>query len=146
MPQIDWSAETSKAAGVYNAEVSTSVELEGRDSGQPYFLVTFKDIRDQAKICHDIVSFSPNAMNMSIAKLKALGFDKSKTDIQADELIGRRCWIATKVEHQDGYEPRLVVDISAKDGFKCGYKPESEKPTPPAQVAKAKELEDDIPF
>lgn len=147
MPKIDWSAETSKAAGVYYAEVSSSVEMQGRDSGMPYFLVTFKDIKDQAKICHDIISFSPNAMNMSIAKLKALGFDKGKTQIEADELIARRCWIATKVEHQEGYEPRLVVDISAKDEFRCGYKPDTtEKPNSQAKDDNTKDLDDDIPF
>lgn len=145
MPNIDWSAETSKSAGVYHAEVSSSVELEGRESGLPYFMVTFKDTKDQAKICHDIVSFSPNAMNMSIAKLKALGFTKDKKDIEADELVGRRCWISVKVEHQDGYEPRLVVDISAKDGFRCGYKAEGKTRTAPA-AKPAQELNDDVPF
>lgn len=143
MPSIDWSAETSKPAGTYHAEVSTSVEMEGRDSGQPYFFVTFKDIADDVKICHDIVSFSPNAMNMTTAKLKALGFDKGKTNIEADELVGRRVWVATKVEHQDGYGPRLVVDIGAKDGFRCGYKPEKST-HPVAQTPD--DLDDDIAF
>lgn len=147
MPNIDWNAETQKPAGVYHAEVSSSVELEGRESGMPYFLVTFRDISDQAKICHDVISFSPNAMNMSIAKLKALGFDKEKSEIQADELVGRRCWIATKVEEQSGYEPRLIVDISAKDGFRCGFKPENAKPiAQPSQSTPSQELDDDILF
>lgn len=146
MPKIDWRAETSKSAGVYHAEVSYSVEMEGRDSGQPYFLVTFKDISDEAKICHDIVSFSPNAMNMSIAKLKALGFDKTKSEVQAEELVGRRCWIAVKADHQDGYEPRLVADISAKDGFRCGYKAESQEMQKNTDKPKTSELDDDIPF
>lgn len=148
MPSIDWNAEkTQKPAGVYHAEVSSSVELEGRESGMPYFLVTFRDISDQAKICHDVISFSPNAMNLSIAKLQALGFGKDKTEIQADELVGRRCWISTKVEEQPGYEPRLIVDISAKDGFRCGYKAEDAKPTAqPSPPAASEELNDDIPF
>lgn len=164
MPNIDWSAEaSSKKPGIYNAEVYSSVELEGRDSGQPYFLVTFRDVTDNAKICHDIVSFSPNAMSMSIAKLKALGFDKEKKQIQADELVGRRCRISVKVEHQEGYEPRLVVDISAKDGFRCGYKAghgpwplphgtagewleDHGASKPAAPKASKEELDDDIPF
>lgn len=148
MVAINWdAAETPKRTGAYHVEVLSATENRGKASGEPYFMVTFGDVeRDRSPVCDDVLSFSPKAIHMTLAKLKAMGFDRAKKNIEADHLVGRRCHIMTKIEQSDKYGDRQVVDIKA-EGYHVGYLSESDKAKLRRPLdSPALKVDEDIPF
>ena len=76
------------------------------------------------------------------AKLKALGFDSNRDDIDCTDLVGRKAWVNVDTEEYQG-KKRLRV-VTEFNPFACGYWPET---SPPDGASKATApIDDDTPF
>jgi len=151
MPSVNWEAEVTglPLVGKYVFEIRKVTEKYGKNSGDPYFAVEFVMVKRPDVVLEDVLSFSDKALPISKRKLKALGF-AGKSDIDPDDLVGKRVGIAVKHEENFFGETELRVDIAAS-GSTAGYyelavaggapKP-IEKPKPPVDA----DFDDDIPF
>ena len=113
----DPSEFTHLPPGIYAVEVKAAEEKVGKTSGNAYFQVQFTT--GGQFLCFDTLMLEGNGLNMGLAKLYALGIPSDCEEILAAELIGRTCWVSTKVDTFRDQE-KLVVDIGAKDS-KVGY-------------------------
>jgi len=116
-------------AGQYLIEVSTAELKRTKEKGIPYFNLRLVAVEDEGNptVCFDMLMLGGEGLNITNAKLDALGFSESDADLAAEDFIGRRAWIAVKEEEWQG-DTRTKVDIRAK-GFKCGYRAANDPPT-----------------
>lgn len=111
--------------GVYLAEIIKAEEKYAK-SGDPMFMVTFKDTETHKELVRDVIMLDGNGARIGYAKLEGLGFSKSVTNIDPMDMIGKRVKIA--LGHRDYKGPaQATVDIQAPESF-CGYWPEGEGP------------------
>lgn len=141
--KFDWSATSdpfSLQPGNYRVEITESKETTSKN-GNAMWELTLRALDFNCKLCHDRLMLGGGGVNITAAKLSALGFEKG-ADVEAGHLLGKRCWVTVKETPASGeYKRRLDVDISVK-GSKCGYWAEA----PGTVVAPVAPVADDVPF
>lgn len=119
-PWSDTSDPLALAPGNYAVEITHAEEVQAKTSGARMWNVTLKSISFGCKLCHDRMMVEGGGINITAAKLSALGFEKGE-DVEAGHLLGKRTWVTVKDVPASGeYQRKLEVDISAK-GSNCGY-------------------------
>lgn len=121
--KFPWSSTTDPLAlqpGNYHVEITHSEDTTSKTSGSKMWNLTLKSLAFNCKLCHDRMMLEGGGLNISAAKLSALGFAKDE-DVEAGHLLGKRFYVAVKEKPANGqYQRSLEVDISVK-GTKCGY-------------------------
>ena len=144
-----WAAEEGGGGmepGIYLAEVRDAEKTHAQTSGNAMFSFKMCVPGGDRVICYEriMLAGSKESLGISKTKLKTLGVADGK-EIDADDLNGRRVFIATKLgkANKDGRQ-FLEVNISAR-GSKCGYWPESQPPAD-VPVATPAKPDDDVPW
>ena len=136
MAIVDWTPfDRNLPAGIYLAEVDKCEEKRST-SGDLMFAVKLRAVDFMRDLCLDWYMLEGQARGMGTGKLKALGFTGEEKEIQAHELLGRRCFV--NVQPSTFKNPRtgeesVTMKPTKCDGASLGYWPES---APPADVKK----------
>lgn len=154
--------------GIMLGEIKTCDLKYSRNSGDPYFHVSWHDAGTFGAgkfICKDVIMLAGGGRGIGLSKLRVLGFQEVKDgdgppyiDAEAHDLVGRRAWIRLDwedFERADGTSGRsLKVKTEMQPKFSSGYwhentpPPEADKPLVDlGSTKKGPEIDDgEIPF
>ena len=125
MVHIPWDEDTSGfKPGIYFARIRSCEEKQTKTDGTPMFALVIDADDFNRKLCHDNILCGGGGLGMGKAKLSCLGFGRQNPDIDPSELVGKRFYVAVKMDNYNGQD-RLAVDV--KQG-KAGYWPEKDPP------------------
>jgi hypothetical protein len=134
--------------GVYLAEVKDSLLKHSSKNGDQYFGVELESSGldgMKKRLCQDVLMLEGKGASMGVAKLRALGFfeDGTAQDIDAHELVGKRCWVRVDWQHYEdrktGERKKSLKPYASFQPFDCGYYHESH---PPEDAASAIAIDD----
>ena len=124
--------------GNYHVEITGSEEKVSKNGNRMWEL-TLRALDFNCKLCHDRMMIDGGGVNITKAKLSALGLDGK---VEPGHLLGKRVYVAVKETPADGqYARKLDVDISVK-GTNAGYWKEK----PAAVVEPVVTPDSEIPF
>ena len=121
--------------GVHLVEVIDAEHRHGQ-SGDPLFGIKLEGTGlsgTKSTLCRDVIMLAGKGLGIGVAKLKALGFfaDGEPEDVQAHQLVGRRCWVRVdwqRYKDRNGENRKGLKPVGSFDPFDCGYYPEGEPP------------------
>lgn len=127
-------SDTVLPAGVYLVEVIGATEGTTQ-KGDGKFVATLAAVKhEHAKVCEDSIVIAGKARYFGVQKLRALGLLKGdkKEQIEARDLVGRRCYVNVIVEEylskRDGSK-RTALKVERMTESDVGYFPADRPPT-----------------
>jgi hypothetical protein len=128
MVRPDWSAgeefdRVLPDEGMYQVIVLACEEKQS-SSGKPTFNVEFGRSPSGKHLCWDTLTLAGKGWGIAKAKLKMLKFSEANVDIEARDLVGRKCRVYIKHDTFQGKNgPRTTAKVDIYQGEHCGYFP-----------------------
>jgi hypothetical protein len=155
--KVDTTPDFGLPPGVYHVEVASAVEQRSKSSGAGMFKVSLVALdHGKKRLCYDYIMLEGAAKGIGIGKLKRLGLDMSAKErvVEADELIGKRCYINLVQETFEGRNgPSVSLKVGRLEQTDFGYFAEDNAPAgvilPKGMISAADAMptpDDDLPF